>query len=38
LFDAGKLSEEDIKALLVTWKTYDGIPLTQDLESVDLNG
>jgi len=38
LFDAGKLSEDDIKALLITWKTYDGIPLTQDLESVDLNG
>jgi adenine-specific DNA-methyltransferase len=38
LFDAGKLSEEDIKALLVTWKTYDGLALTQDLESVDLNG
>jgi len=38
LFDTGKLSEEDVKALLVTWKTYDGIPLTQDLESVDLVG
>jgi len=38
LFDAGKLTEDDIKAILTTWKTYDGIPLTQDLESVDLNG
>jgi len=38
LFDAGKLSEDDIKALLITWKTYDGIPLTQNLESVDLSG
>lgn len=38
LFDVGKLSEEDIKALLITWKTYDGIPLTQDLESIDLSG
>jgi len=38
LFDAGKLSEDDIKALLITWKTYDGIPLTQDLVSVDLGG
>jgi adenine-specific DNA-methyltransferase len=38
LFDAGKLSEDDIKALLITWKTYDGIPLTQDLESIDLGG
>jgi adenine-specific DNA-methyltransferase len=38
LFDTGKLSEEDIKALLLSWKTYDGIPLTQDLESVNLGG
>lgn len=38
LFDVGKLSEDDIKALLITWKTYDGIPLTQDLEPVDLSG
>ncbi|MEZ4986511.1 MAG: site-specific DNA-methyltransferase [Saprospiraceae bacterium] len=38
LFDAGKLSEDDIKALLITWKTYDGIALTQDLESVNLGG
>lgn len=38
LFDAGKLTEADIHALLITWKTYDGIPLTQDLESVDLSG
>jgi len=34
LFDAGKLKDEDIKALLITWKTYDGIALTQDLENV----
>ncbi len=38
LFDAGKLSDEDIKALLTTWKTYDGIALTQELESIDLSG
>lgn len=38
LFDAGKLTEDDIKALLTTWKTYDGISLTQELESVNLNG
>ncbi len=38
LFDTSKLTEDDIKALLVTWKTYDGIALTQDLESVDLGG
>ena len=24
--------------LLTTWKTYDGITLTQELESVDLSG
>lgn len=38
LFDVGKLTEDDIKALLITWKTYDGISLTQDLEIVDLGG
>lgn len=38
LFDAGKLSEDDINSLLITWKTYDGIALTQDLENVDLSG
>ena len=38
LFDVGKLTEDDIKALLVTWKTNDNIPLTQALESVDLGG
>ena len=37
LFDAGKLTEDDIKALLITWKTYDGIPLTQELESLVLS-
>jgi len=38
LFDAGRLTEADIKALLTTWKTYDGIALTQDLESIVLSG
>jgi adenine-specific DNA-methyltransferase len=38
LFDIGKLSEDDIKALLTTWKTYDGIALTQELEKIDLSG
>lgn len=37
-FDETKLSKEDIKALLVTWKTYDGVPLTQSLQNIDLNG
>ncbi|MGK9475176.1 site-specific DNA-methyltransferase [Melioribacter sp. OK-6-Me] len=38
LFDAGKLNDEDIQALLTTWKTYDGIPLTEELETIDLGG
>jgi len=36
LFDESKLSEEDLKALLITWKTYDGIPLSKNLEKIDL--
>ncbi|WP_035758413.1 site-specific DNA-methyltransferase [Hugenholtzia roseola] len=36
LFDAGKLTEDDLQALLTTWKTYDGMALTEDLESVYL--
>lgn len=36
LFDTGKLTEVDLRALLITWKTYDSIPLTQDLESINL--
>jgi adenine-specific DNA-methyltransferase len=38
LFDVGKLTEEDLKALLVTWKTNDNISLSQELEIVDLGG
>jgi adenine-specific DNA-methyltransferase len=38
LFDESKLTEYDIKALLITWKTYDGIALTQELEKIDLSG
>lgn len=37
LFDAGKLSEDDLNALLITWKTYDGVALTQNLAVVALN-
>ena len=37
LFDESKLTKEDIKALLVTWKTYDGISLTQTVQKTDLN-
>lgn len=38
LFDVGKLTEEDIKALLVTWKTNDNISLSQEIEIIDLGG
>lgn len=38
LFDESKLTADDIKALLTTWKTYDGIALTQELEKIDLSG
>jgi adenine-specific DNA-methyltransferase len=38
LFDESKLTEDDLKALLVTWKTYDGIPLTESLEEINLSG
>ncbi len=37
LFDETKLSAEDLTALLTTWKTYDGIALTQELEVVALD-
>lgn len=38
LFDESKLTAEDIKALLITWKTYDGMALTHDLEEIKLGG
>lgn len=38
LFDESTLSKEDIKALLITWKTYDGIALTEKLTKIDLGG
>lgn len=38
LFDESKLTEADIKALLITWKTYDGIALAKELEKIDLRG
>ena len=38
LFDESKLTKEDIKALLVTWKTYDGVPLTKTIQEINLNG
>ncbi len=36
LFDERKLSEADIKALLVTWKTYDGAALTSAVQAAQL--
>jgi adenine-specific DNA-methyltransferase len=38
LFDESKLTAEDLKALLITWKTYDGIKLTDELKEIDLDG
>lgn len=38
LFDESNLTKEDIKALLVTWKTYDGISLSETIQKSDLNG
>lgn len=38
LFDDDKLTEADIKALFTTWKTYDGSPLTEPIQEVDLAG
>lgn len=38
LFDESKLTKEDIRALLVTWKTYDGVSLTETIQETDLNG
>ena len=38
LFDESKLSKEDIKTLLTTWKTYDGFSLSQNLKEIDLDG
>ncbi len=38
LFDETKLNEEDIKALLITWKTFDGSPLTEQVTTHDFDG
>lgn len=38
LFDENKLTREDLRALLITWKTYDGTPLTETIQEIDLNG
>lgn len=38
MFDESKLTNEDLKSLLVTWKTYDGSPLTENYIEYDLAG
>lgn len=38
LFDVESLSESDVNALLTTWKTYDGMDLTEALQEIDLGG
>ncbi len=38
MFDESKLTEEDIRTLLTTWKTYDSTPLTEELKEIDLGG
>jgi adenine-specific DNA-methyltransferase len=37
LFEVNKLSNEDLKALLTTWKSYDGLPLTQNYQEIKLD-
>jgi adenine-specific DNA-methyltransferase len=38
LFDESQLTDEDLHTLLTTWKTYDNIPLSQNLQTIDLDG
>jgi adenine-specific DNA-methyltransferase len=38
LFDENSLTEQDLQKLLLTWKTYDGLKLTQELEKIDFGG
>lgn len=38
MFDESQLTKEDVQNLLTTWKTYDGIPLTQALTEIDFGG
>ena len=37
LFNENSLDNDDLKTLLTTWKTYDGFPLTKNLNLIDLN-
>ncbi len=36
LFDESVLTKQDLKTILTTWKTYDGLALTESLEEIDL--
>lgn len=38
LFDETKLSEVDLRALIITWKTFDGSPLTEPTATYDFEG
>jgi len=38
LFDENSLTEQDLQKLLLTWKTYDGLELTQELEKIYFGG
>ncbi len=38
LFDPDSLTDEQVKTLLLTWKTYDGVPLDIEPVAVDLGG
>jgi len=38
IFNENILSGDDLKTLLATWKTADGIPLTRSLNEIDLDG
>ena len=37
LFDESKLNDKDLKTLLITWKTADGVPLTDDFEEYSID-
>ena len=36
LFDETKLNDNDIQTLLTTWKTYDGVELTENLRNIEI--
>jgi len=38
LFDGKKLTDEELEILLTTWKVYDGLRLTDNLQTVELAG